>query len=121
MLLPLIERAIAADFEASRQRTLRRAAEVAGTRLRLTLRGSSAAFDLERDQESHADIRERLRAIYGKNASLVLRRIGSDVTEASLELPFEWLRVNVEAHNGANPPHDRDRSGAAERDAPSAA
>ena len=65
-----------------------RAAVDAG-RLRLTIADSGATFVPETDGDGIAAIRARLKALYGGEATLDLRRRAGDAMVAVLDLPLQ--------------------------------
>ena len=92
MLLPLVDHAIVHGLERSQsQETIRLTTEVTQGRLRLAIAGSGAGFLREAQGDGIASIRERLDALFGADALLVLRARGDGGTEAVLEVPYERI------------------------------
>lgn len=90
MLLPLIDHAVAYGLgERHDCGRLRIAVEVAGGRLRLAIRDSGAGFLREDASDGVAGVRERLAALYGDDASLVLRCADEGATVAVMDIPFK--------------------------------
>jgi hypothetical protein len=90
MLLPLIEHAITpppGGAETAQSLRIEISANVG--RLRIAVFDDSGAFEPDRTQGVLEELRERLAALYGPEASLVLRRNADGMTEAILDLPFE--------------------------------
>ena len=93
MLLPLIDHAIVRNLDRPKiEGGLRIAGEISGTRLRIAIIDSAAGFAPEATGNGVANIRERLAALYGEDASLVLRQRGGDSTEAMMEIPYEAVQ-----------------------------
>jgi LytS/YehU family sensor histidine kinase len=92
MLLPLVDHAIAHGLERSgAQGTIRITAETVDGRIRVGIVDSGAGFVPQAGGEDIGSIRERLSALYGSHANLVLRRTDASPTEAVLEIPYEAL------------------------------
>jgi LytS/YehU family sensor histidine kinase len=90
MLLPLIDHAIVHGLSGERlEGTLRIASEMVSGRLRVAILDSTAGFAPETGGDGITSIRERLVALYGDGASLVLRQRDHGATEAALEIPYE--------------------------------
>jgi len=90
IILPLVDHAIAhglADPTASG--ALRIRACLVDRSVRLEIEDSGAGFGPQAEGEGIARIRERLSALYGSDASLVLRRKEASATEAVLEFRHE--------------------------------
>ena len=100
MLLPLIDHAIVRGLEpATAGGTISITASVVSGRLRVTIADSGAGFVPEGDGDGLAAIRERLEALYRGDATLDLRRRGSDATVAALDaIPSgRWRKLIVTA------------------------
>ena len=65
--------------------------EIVGGRLRLKLTDSGAGFVPEAGGDGIGDIRERLQALYGNDASLELERVERCGTRAVMEIPYERI------------------------------
>jgi sensor histidine kinase YesM len=90
MLLPLLDYALAAVLTDSRvARSLRIRAGIADGKVRLAVTDSGEGFVPAGEGESIADIRERLSALYGRDATLLLQQRDRGLTEAAFELPLE--------------------------------
>jgi hypothetical protein len=90
VLLPLIDHAIArGPGQATYTGVLRIATEVANRRLRITIADSGAGFSPDATHDDVTSIRERLIALYGDAASLMLRSLESGSSEAVMEIPSE--------------------------------
>ena len=88
ILLPLVDHAIVHGLErSSSEGTIRIAARVAGDRLRLEISDSGAGFVPESAGDDIANIRERLAALYGDDASLHLHANAGGGTEAVMDVP----------------------------------
>jgi hypothetical protein len=89
VLLPLIDHAIArGPGQATYSGVLRIATEVANRRLRITIGDSGAGLAPGAAGDDVASIRERLIALYGDAATLVLRSFESGSSEAVMEIPY---------------------------------
>jgi LytS/YehU family sensor histidine kinase len=96
MLLPLVDHAVVRGLEPStRDGAISIRSEVGDGRLRLTVADSGAGFVPETGADGIASIRDRLEALYGGDATLALRRVAEQATEAVLDLPLE-ARGSVE-------------------------
>jgi LytS/YehU family sensor histidine kinase len=96
MLLPLVDHAIAhglADPQSSGSIRIRTA--ISDETVRLEIVDSGVGFLPGTDDGNIAAIRERLSALYGNDASLVLRRKETSATEAVLELRYEPALATV--------------------------
>jgi hypothetical protein len=92
MLLPLIDHAVVHGLApAQATGTLIVTTEVIGGRLRLKLTDSGAGFVPEAGGDGIEDIRERLHALYGNDASLELDRVEQCGTRAVMEIPYERI------------------------------
>jgi len=92
-LLPLIEHAVVHGLELAQETgTLRVITEALDGRLRLTVVDSGAGFVRQPAADGITSIRERLAALYGTDASLVLRERDHGATEAVVEIPYERAR-----------------------------
>jgi LytS/YehU family sensor histidine kinase len=91
MLLPLIDHAVVHGLtnKAQAGASMHIACAIANGRLRLTLADSGAGFVPDAGGDGITTIRERLAALYGSDASLVLRRGVAESTEAVMEIPYE--------------------------------
>jgi hypothetical protein len=90
MLLPLIDHAITYGLEQSAgSGSICIATDAADGRLRLKIDDSGAGLLPEAGIDGIANIRERLRAIYGADARLDLRQLAAGATEAVMDIPFE--------------------------------
>jgi LytS/YehU family sensor histidine kinase len=88
LLLPLIDHAIVHGLaEPATVAALSLRAEVAEGNLRVQIADRRGSFRPEGESEGLDGIRERLAALYGTEASLVLRSMESGATEAVLEIP----------------------------------
>ena len=90
MLLPLLDHATAhglADPQATGSIRIR--AGISDAKIRLEIADSGIGFLPRREDHDIADIHERLSALYGNDASLVLRRKEGSATEAVLEIRYE--------------------------------
>ena len=88
MLLPLIDHAILHGLaEPTATVALRLRARIEDVNLRLDVTDLGGGFHPDAEGEALAGIRERLAALYGVGASLVLRSTESGATEAALQLP----------------------------------
>ena len=96
MLLPLIDHAISLDAgQRNIERTLRISSAMSGGRLSIEIADSGAGFAPDAGRAGMASIRERLAALYGEDASLVLRECGAGSTGATMELPYEPVHDEV--------------------------
>ena len=96
MLLPLIDHAISLDAgQRNIERTLRISSAMSGGRLSIEIADSGAGFAPDAGRAGMASIRERLAALYGEDASLVLRECGAGSTGATMELPYELAKEMV--------------------------
>jgi hypothetical protein len=92
MLLPLIDHAVVRGLAPTQEMgTLLIAMEIVGGRLRLKLTDSGAGFVPEAGGDGIGDIRERLQALYGNDASLELERVERCGTRAVMEIPYERI------------------------------
>ena len=90
MLLPMINHAIVHGLEPAKTKgSIRITAGASDGRLRLEIIDSRTGFAPEAGGDNIASIRERLAALYGNDASLVLRARECDGTEATMEIPYE--------------------------------
>ena len=90
MLLPLIDHAVVHGLAPTQEMgTLLITMEIVGGRLRLKLTDSGAGFVPEAGGDGIGDIRERLQALYGNDASLELARVEQRATRAVMEIPYE--------------------------------
>lgn len=90
MLLPLIDHAITYGLEqATGSGSIRIATNASDGRLRLKIADSGAGLLPDTGADGIANIRERLRALYGADARLDLRRFDTGATEAVMDIPFE--------------------------------
>ena len=96
MLLPLVDHAIVHGLERHRaEGTLGIAIDVASGRLRLRIADSGAGFVPEIGGDGIASIRERLAALYGRDARLDLHPNDAEGgTEAVLDIPLEYAQPN---------------------------
>ena len=90
VLLPLVEHAIE-DVAAATQRSVRIdvAASVTRDRLRVVISASTAAFLTGQDADASRRIGERLRTVYGSDATLAFRARDGGGSQAILEIPHE--------------------------------
>lgn len=92
MLLPLIDHAVVRGLAPTQEMgTLLITMEIVGGRLRLKLTDSGAGFVPEAGGDGIGDIRERLQALYGNDASLELARVEQRATRAVMEIPYERI------------------------------
>jgi len=90
MLLPLVDHAIARGLADPRSTgAIRIRAGVADQKVRLEIVDSGIGFLPGGEDDGISGIRERLSALYGSDASLVLRRVEASATEAVLEIRHE--------------------------------
>jgi hypothetical protein len=91
LVLPLLEHVLIrrVGAQASSGIVHVRAHFVAG-RLRLEIEDGSLALDLNSSSDALHTIEERLQALYGDDAVLVLERSGVDSTLVALEIPHGW-------------------------------
>ena len=90
MLLPLVDHAITHGLDASdAMGSIRIRTRRAEDKLRLEIDDRGPGFAPETEGETIAGVRERLSALYGDDASLVLRRSGIRATQAILEIRYE--------------------------------
>ena len=90
MLLPLIDHAVVRGLErSSGDGTIGIVAKVQGGRLRMSIVDSGAGIVPEPEGDGIRSIRQRLEALYGRDATLELQRRDDRATEAVLELPLE--------------------------------
>ena len=96
MMLPLADHAIVYGLETSQRKgAISIAVDVAAGRLRLLVVDRGAGFVPETRGDGIANIRERLAALYGADASLDVRRDDLDGTAAVLEIPYEAARTET--------------------------
>lgn len=89
-LLPLVDYAIARGLWApDGERTLRIRSVVQGGRLLVSIEDDGDGFVREASSPAIDDISERLHALYGDDASLVLEHAGRGCTRACVQLPLE--------------------------------
>jgi hypothetical protein len=90
VLLPLVEHAIE-DVAVATHRSVRIdvAASVTRERLRVVISASTAAFMTGQDAEASRRIGERLRTVYGSDATLAFRARDGGGSKAILEIPHE--------------------------------
>ena len=97
LVLPLTDHAIVHGLERSdKGGTIRIAAGAADGRLRLTIFNSGPGFVPETQGDGIGSIRERLAALHGEGATLVLREGAGGGTEAVLEIPYEPIGAPTE-------------------------
>jgi len=97
MLLPLVDHAIAHDLADPQSiGSIRIRTGVTDEKLRLEIANSGVGFLPGGDDDGITGIRERLSALYGSDASLVLRRKEPSATEAVLEIRYEPVVVTAE-------------------------
>jgi hypothetical protein len=90
MLLPLIDHALVYGFEKSQSDgTVRIDCTVGDGKLRLTVTDSGAGFLPGGNEADLQDIRERLDALYGRDAQFRSERLDALGTRAILEIPYE--------------------------------
>jgi len=90
ILLPLTDHAITYGLEQSTTSgSLRIRIEISDGRLRLRIVDSGAGFLPEAGDYGIEQIRERLTALYRREARLDLRRLDAGATEAVMEIPYE--------------------------------
>jgi hypothetical protein len=95
MLLPLIDHAIVVGLEKTHaDGRIRIAVEPSGKNLRLVVVDSGAGFMPGTDGGGIGAIRDRLEALYGERANLILRRRAEGATEALLHIPLENPRAS---------------------------
>jgi len=89
-LLPLVDHALAREsWPIDGQRTLLIRSIARGRRLCVSVHAQGGGFIADTGDPAIAGIRERLHALYGEDASLVLERAGGDGMRAHIELPLE--------------------------------
>ena len=90
MLLPLVDHAIARGLAATDAiGSIRIRTGIADERLRVEIADTGVGFLPANEDDGLAGIRERLSALYGSDASLVLQGTNASPTEAVLEIPYE--------------------------------
>jgi LytS/YehU family sensor histidine kinase len=90
MLLPLIDHALVYGLEKSQSDgTVRIDCTVGDGKLRLTITDSGAGFLPGGNEADLQDIRERLDALYGRDAQFRSERLDALGTRAILEIPYE--------------------------------
>jgi LytS/YehU family sensor histidine kinase len=89
MLLPLIDHALVHGGPMERGRMLHVTCQVVEERLQLVVQDSAEGFLPGVSDHGIAAIRERLAALYGSRAALVLRGMDAGPTEAYVEVPCE--------------------------------
>jgi hypothetical protein len=90
MLLPLVDHAIAHGLAAPEATgTIRVRTAIAEGRLRLEIADSGVGFLPENEGDGIAGIRDRLEALFGRDAALDLRRTDAAVSTAVLEIPVQ--------------------------------
>jgi hypothetical protein len=95
MLLPLIDHAIVVGLEKTHaEGRIRIGVEPSGKNLRLVVVDSGAGFIPEAVGDGIGAIRDRLEALYGGRADLVLRRRAEGSTEAVMHIPLENPRAS---------------------------
>lgn len=108
MLLPLVDHVLVYGLEpAHAGGAIRIESTIGGGRLRLTITDSGAGFVPGGNAGDLMSIDERLRALYGDDASLRLAQLAGSATQAVLDIPYE-SQAFVEAD-----PADAPRDGAA--------
>ncbi len=104
MLLPLIDHAIVHGIEHSHaQGEIRITTRLDDGHLLLVITDTGTGFVPEQGTDGIASIRERLAALYGTDARLVLQQRGTGATEAVLNIPYE-------AMNASDPGFESDES-----------
>ena len=100
VLLPLIDHATAHGAADSRAAgSLRIRTTVAARTVRLEMVHSGTGFLPETGGHAIVEMRERLDALFGSDASLVLQAGAGGATEAVLELPFESPRASSDTES----------------------
>ncbi len=90
MMLPLVDHAITHGFaEPHAKGSIRVRTGVADGKVRLEIADSGVGFLAQAEGDGITGIRERISALYGAGASLLLQRRQSTATEAVLEIPYE--------------------------------
>ena len=90
MLLPLVDHVLVYGLEpAHANGAIRIESAIGGGRLRLTITDSGAGFVPGGDAGDLATIDERLRALYGDDATLRLAQLAGSATQAVLDIPYE--------------------------------
>jgi hypothetical protein len=90
MLLPLIDHVLVYGLEpAHAGGAIRIESAIGGGRLRLTITDSGAGFVPGGDAGDLGSIDERLRALYGDDATLRLAQLADNATQAVLDIPYE--------------------------------
>jgi len=88
MLLPLVDHVVR-EAGSGDARSIAIRGAVTNRRIRLAVIDSGNSFAGRREDSDITGIRERLAALYGAQAALALRPLGSASSEAALELPLE--------------------------------
>lgn len=97
MLLPLVDHAITHGLADPRSTgSIRIRAAISGKNVRLEIADSGIGFLPGSEDDNIASIRERLSALYGSDASLVLRGREAGASEAALEIRYEPAAATVE-------------------------
>ena len=102
MLLPLVDHALGGvTIDSGAVRMLRIRAEIADGRVRLAVTDTGDGLPPAGRGESIADIRERLEAVYGHNATLFLQQRGGNL-DAVFDLPVEAALPSTDAAAAAD-------------------
>ncbi|MDQ6684910.1 MAG: histidine kinase [Pseudomonadota bacterium] len=90
VLLPLVDHALVYGLqEGDGDGSIRITTTTTGGRLRLTIADNGAGLVAIGEGSGLTDMAERLRTIYGEEASFVIERIRGQGTSATLEIPYE--------------------------------
>jgi LytS/YehU family sensor histidine kinase len=89
MLLPLVGRVVMQGHAQYRHERVSIGVSLNAGRLRLVVGDTGAAFGSGTDEDGIAGIRDRLSALYGDNAQLMLRSGDEGGPEAVVEIPYE--------------------------------
>jgi hypothetical protein len=105
VLLPLIDLVLARGVEHRPARlSIRGTGTVSGRRLSVVVTDKGDGFAPELAGSGIVDIRQRLEALYGDEARIVLRRNEDASSEAVVEIPSEMPRASASAMQDAPPP-----------------
>jgi len=106
LLLPLVGHAIMHGLAAPRSTgSIRIRTAIADEKVRLEIADSGDGFLPESEGDDIAGIRERLAALHGSDASLVLQNRKGGATEAVLELPLERAAQSTDPTGVVDSPH----------------
>jgi LytS/YehU family sensor histidine kinase len=99
MLIPLVERLVEQPRTAPRRVSIRVEVRPAGPQLHVTIASTEASLDAA--SAVIGGIRERLAALYGEQATLLVRHVSGEATEAVLTVPHEPVAAAPEASEHA--------------------